>query len=482
MSMQTNLKMETPQNADDVRKIVEERIEALKGMAGAQETVTVEWRGQLRTIPVISMPVSLLCYNPGTHRIRAQRSMDAGREQELEKNPFGDKAQSYLHQLLMGDPTDPSKVDPSFLALKEDLREHGQSDPGIVTRSGILINGNTRQAALKELGQKNIRVGVLPTDASLEDIESIELSLQLRKDHKRDYSFMNFLLAIEERANANHLPATIQKDFRIKAASFDRSRWILEFVRDAIQRSKGAAAGNGAPSLRLVDFETHQGKLEELYRAYMVLKEKSPDEAEALREQRLLALAMNKSKTDLRLVESDFVKKYMKGVAVAPGTSSPPPSKIPGTSITVPGPSKEVEALRELTTSVLRARAIANAPSAASPDEVTKANEFLGKVEESLVKGLDHAGKQGRVIKRRFAAADRISDACDDLEFAVAAVAEARATSNFDPADLDESLMKLKSNLEKLSSIITRGADEGPDGVAWIRAVGKIVSNQTQNG
>src|ERR1017187_4321629 len=127
------------------------------------------------------MPVDLLHYNPDTHRIRAQRSINPALERDLETDPFGESGQNYLHQLLMGDPTDPSKTDQSFTALKDDLREHGQSEPGIITRAGVLINGNTRQAALKELGEKHIRVGVLPPDAGFDDLQSIELSLQLRK-------------------------------------------------------------------------------------------------------------------------------------------------------------------------------------------------------------------------------------------------------------------------------------------------------------
>lgn len=463
-----------PPNADQVRKVVEERLHALEAIKGAQETVTIEWRGQQYHLPVISMPVDLLHFNPDTHRIRAQRSMDPALELDLENNPFGEAAQNYLHKLLTGDPTDPSKVDSSFTVLKDDLRVHGQSEPGIISRSGVLINGNTRQAAFKELGEKNIRVGVLPPDAGHDDLRSVELSLQLRKDPKRDYSFMNFLLAVDERASAGELPVKIQGDFHIKATTYERSRWIWEFVTKAIERSRVAGSNGKVLAMRLVDFESHQGKLEELYRRYMALKAKSSDQADALLEQRLLAIVLDKSKTDLRLIEPDFVQRYMKsaldGITVPPTTAV----KIPGTAITVPGPSQDVQALRQLTTDVLRARSVANAVGAATPEEVTKAGGLLGKLDDSLVKALDHAGKQGRVVKRRFAPADRLSDASDDLELAVAAVAEARATGNFDPADLDEVLITLKSNFAKLSSIISRGADSDAEGLAWVRAVGQL--------
>jgi hypothetical protein len=420
------------------------------------------------------MPVDLLHYNPDTHRIRAQRSIKPDRERDLETDPFGESAQNYLHQLLMGDPTDPSKIDPSFTALKDDLRENGQSDPGIITRSGVLVNGNTRQAALKELGEKNIRVGVLPPDAGHDDLMSIELSLQLRKDHRRDYSFMNSLLAIEERAAAGELPAKIIGDFRIKATTYEQRRWILEFVGNAIERSAVVGANSKTLALRLVDFESHQGKLEELYRAYTALKAKSPDQAEGLREQRLLAIVLDKSKTDLRLIEPDFVQRYMKSALTGIAPIATPELKIPGTSITVPGPSQEVQALRELTTKILRAKSIAIAPETATPEETTKANKLLAKMDESVIKALDHAGKQGRIVKRRLAPIDRISDACDDLELAVSSVAEARATGNFEPADLDEILITLKSNLNKLSAIVTRGCESDTEGIAWIRAVTKL--------
>lgn len=466
--------MKTPSNAEQVRHIVEDRVREQERLNTPKETVTIEWRGQQMYLPVISMPVDLLHFNPDTHRIRAQRSLDPVREKDLESDPFGQSAQSYLHQLLSADPTDPTKIDPSFTALKEDLKDHGQNQPGIITRAGVLINGNTRQAALKELGEKYIRVGVLPPDAAYGDLEAVELSLQLRKDHKRDYSFMNFLLAIEERANAGELDKNIQDEFHIKASTYERSRWVLSFVREAIERSRVSRADGKSSALRLVDFETHQGKLEELYRAYIALKAKSPDEAEMLREQRLFAMILDKSKTDLRLIEPDFVERYMKGVLPETTASQKTSVKIPGTSISVPGPSAQVQAVRELSTTILRAKSVA---AAGGPDdEITKAKKVIESFERSLEKALDHAGKQGRVVKRRFAPADRISDACDDLNLAVQAVAEARSTGNFDPSDLDEILLTLKSSLTKLNAIVSRGSEVQSEGLTWIRAVGELSS------
>lgn len=463
----------SPPNAAEVRKIVEDRLAAID-KSSPQETVTVEWRGQQKAIPVIPMPVDLLHYNPDTHRIRAQRSIDPARERDLDNDPYGPSAQGYLHDLLKGDPTNPSQVDPSFISLKEDLEEHGQREPGIITRAGVLINGNTRRAALKDLGQSDIRVGVLPSDAGHEDLQSIELSLQLWKDHKRDYSFMNFLLAIDERVRSGKLPAGIQSDFRIKATTYERSRWILDLVFEAINRSKVSGAHNRELSLRLSDFEAHQGKLEELYRAYIALKRKSPDDAEALREQRLLALVLDKSKTDLRLIEHNFVKSYMPQ-ELQPSASAPH-RRIPGTTIVSAGPSQDVQALRELTTRALQARAVHSAAGDAMPLAVTNAADVLAKLNGAMVKALDHAGKQVRIVKKQLAAAVRLSDACDDLALAIDAIAIARSTNNFDVDDLEEALDSLKAHLQKLSSIVVRGSDSETDAITWLRAIGTLTA------
>lgn len=466
-----------PPNASEVRKVVEERLSALAKEGGAQETATIEWRERPKSIPVILMPIDLLSYNPDTHRIRAQRSLKPDLERQLRDDPFGVLAQTYLHELLKGDPTDPTKTDPDFTALLKDLDEHGQTEPGIITRAGVMINGNTRRAALRDIGERNIRVGVLPEDASQGDLLSLELSLQLRKEHRREYSFMNFLLALDERAEAGDLPAKIQQDFRIKPTTYDRSRWILDFVKEAISRSSVAIADGTMSSMRLVDFETHQGKLEELYRAYVTLKAKSPDHAEALREQRLLAIVLKKSKTDLRLIDPDFTKKYAKDIipdSVPTATSSS--IRIPGTSISVPGPSKDLQLLRELTTEALKAAAIALAGNRAEPKEIVRADSLLKKLDNAVDDGLQQAGKQARLLKRRLGPAERISDACDDLDLAVAAIAEARSTGNFDASDLDEALTALRANLSKLASLAARGSSNLGEGLNWLRTVAELSS------
>lgn len=460
------------QNADEVQKIVEERLKAVEQTQGVGETVRVEWRGQELDLLVITMPVDLLAYNPDTHRIRAQRTLDPERDSVLTAEPYGDGAQAYLHQLLKGDPADPSKTDTTFLELKDDLALHTQKEPGVINREGVLVNGNTRRAALKELGEPNMRVGVLPPDAGLEDIQAVELALQLRKVIRREYSFMNRLLAIEERMGSGWPREKILKEFHMKGPTLDRNLWILQTVKELLDRSRVDDGTGDEVGLRYVDFESDQGKLEELYRAYSALKTKSPDDAEALREQRLLAIARDKSKTDVRLIEADFFQKYPKMQSLLRqkpvNAEAPTIRRIPGTDIAAPPPTDRVQALGELTTTALRARAVSENRGSAAPAAVSEASATLQAIDAVLESVLDQAGRDGRVKKRRFAPADRLSDANEDLGLVLEAVAEARSTGNFAADDLDDGLLMLKAKLERLAQQVSKDANGG-EGVTWLK-------------
>ena len=466
--------METhPKTTVEVEKVIKQRLDALEDTPGSEETITVEWRGQPKHISIIPMPIKLLYYNPGTHRIRAQRLANADNHHHLDLDPFGAAAQASLHSLLKSDPAAPDKVDSSFDELKDDLELHGQREPGLITRSGVLINGNTRLAALKDLGSKHMRVGVLPPDASHEDLLTLELSFQLRKEYKRDYSYMNYLLAVDDLFSSDYSPSEIQDLLRISEKKYERSRWVLSFLKEAITRSQIKGINESDISLTLTDFEGHQGKLEELYRSYTEMKMKSPDNAEAIKEQRLLAILFDKSKTDLRLIEPDFVQKYVPSILPEEPKVTTPDKRLPGTSITAPGPSAEVEVLRSLATEVLQAHAVKLAPSS-PPGEMERATERLRKLEEELDGGLQKAGKNARLLMRKLAAVDRLGEVRDYLDLTLQAVAEAQSTGNFSPEDIDEVLTEISQGFRKLAQSVARVDSGDGDGLSWLRSIGPL--------
>ena len=96
--------------------------------------------------------------------------------------------------------------------------------------------------------------------------------------------------------------------------------------------------------------------------------------------------------------------------------------------------------LRAFTTKLLRAKAVEKAGDTVTTEEVAEAGASLHEVRTALDEALDKAGRTGRVLKKRFGPVERLSDANDDLLLCIEAVAEARATANFRPEDLDGDL------------------------------------------
>ncbi|WSF74160.1 ParB/RepB/Spo0J family partition protein [Streptomyces decoyicus] len=454
-----------PPKAAEFSELIKKRVGEVKNSGGTRETVTVDWNGQPLNVEVIDLPLSGLYYNPATHRIRAQRTHNAEKNSALESDPWSQAGQDYLGDLLQAEPADPIRRDPAFDKLKESLKEYGQNDPGLITHQGILVNGNTRAAALKELGAASMRVGILPESFTWADINAVELSLQLRKDHRRDYSYINRLLAMEEQASLGRTPDVIAKAFRIQVKTYDQERWILRVVRDQIERSE-----NGKAALRLVDFEDHQEKLKELHRDYSKLAASDPDRAETLKETRMAAITLGFSKTDVRHIEEGFQEHYLSPALpphLVPEAEQEESISVPGLGLSVPGASSRVSAARELNRRVLQAKARV-AASETSEEEKRAAQSLQDDVRKAFDKAIDRAGRDARLRKRKQIAPERLMDACAAIELCVVELVKARASRSLDEAAFDEAAVKLRDSVRQLAQQAGRGPHQPGEGVKWL--------------
>jgi hypothetical protein len=458
-----------PPRGSQISEIVKGQIEEAANSNG--EKVTIEWRGQPKHLYVISMPVDLLYYNPDTHRIRAQRSLDPVRDQALQDNPWGQVAQDYLDRLLKCQPSDPDKIDPDFEALRDDLESFSQRDPGLISVYGVLVNGNTRCAALRELGEKYIRVGVLPETSDWDDINTVELSLQLRKEQKRDYSYINRLIAMDEQLKLGRRPEDIAREFRIKKPTLEQDQWVYGVIRDAIDRSRT----NEDSVLREIDFEDHQEKLRELYRAYTKVAATDRDAAEALKETRLAMIVLGYAKTDLRFAQPDFYEKYLEPKLpddIKPTVGASASIKIPGLDVEVPGAVPQARVAKALADDLLRAKAAAQTVSSTDGDGAgSAADAKLAAARESFDRALKPAGRDARLQQRKLAAPERLSDACDDIELCAGDLAQSRATRAVDDSAFDDAVLRLRTAITKLAKEARRTFTEPGEGVDWLLTI-----------
>ncbi|MBO3103720.1 transcriptional regulator [Cellulomonas fengjieae] len=455
-----------PPKGEEINGVISQRLKQAMTEDGAK--VTIDWRGEPRHVYVISMPVDMLYFNPDTHRIRAQRTLDPERNKAIEEDPWGQAAQEYLHDLLRQRPANPDQTDPDYTALMDELDDVGQREPGIVSPHGILVDGNTRAAALLDLGEQNIRVGVLPDDTSRQDINTVELSLQLRKDRRRDYSYINRLIAIDEELGRGRSEADVAKDFNIKLATLQRDRWVYREILKAIDRSKTEDGG----SLRLVDFEQHQEKLRELHRDYTKLATTDPDAAKRLLQSRLAMVLLDYPKTSLRLAEADFHTRYLESRLpedLKPNVPTAEPVGvlgIPGTAL--PDQSSTSANAEALTNRLLRAKAITLDGGRATPAEVTAAAAVMKKARDTFDVAVKLAGQNAELVKRQTAVPERLTDAADYVTQCANEFAEARAKRALDEEAFDDALIVLRDSLESLARQAGRTFPAPGDGVAWL--------------
>lgn len=456
-----------PPKGQEIKTVIDQRLQQAMSDEGAK--ITIDWRGEPRHLYVISMPVEMLYFNPDTHRIRAQRTLDAKRNDAIEKEPWGLEAQTYLHDLLRQRPANPDQTDPDYTALMDELDDVGQREPGIVSPHGILVDGNTRAAALIDLGEQNIRVGVLPVDTSRQDINTVELSLQLRKDRRRDYSYINRLIAIDEELGRGRSEVDVAKDFNIKLATLQRDRWVYALILDAIDRSRT----EDGTALRLVDFEQHQEKLRELHRDYTKLAKTDPDSARQLKQSRLAMVLLDYPKTSLRLAEADFHTRYLESRLPADLKHEPkeveggtPVPGIPGA--TVPSQSNDSAAAEALTNQLLRAKAVALDSKSRPPEGVAQATDVMKQARETFDVAVKLAGQNAELVKRQTAVPERLTDAADFVLQCTNEFAEAKAKRALDDDAFDDALILLRDSLEGLARQAARTFSAPGEGVAWL--------------
>lgn len=462
-----------PREAAGNRELVAQRLKELRDGSGIPETLTVEWRGKPTYVEVIDMPVDVLRYNPGTHRVRAQRAYDPARDRALDEDPWSPESQDYLHYLLKALPADPSKTDKAFEDLTESLREYQQNEPGLITHEGILVNGNTRRAALKDLGRSSMRVGVLPESCEWSDIHAVELSLQLRPDTRRDYSYINHLLALEEQVKLGKPLAEIARSFHTTTPACDRDLWVLAQLRDLLSRST-----RGTVSLRLMDFEDAKEKFFELYRTYKTEGARNQERADLMKEGRLAAIVLEFAKTDVRFIQPDFHQRFLD--QRLPAELRPTPVQ-ESAAVAIPGLGRKVQAAgarvaeaKALTDSLLQARAVKAAGSAATSEEQTAAAEFFESAQKVFNEALEFAGKDFRLRKKRLAAPDRVADACKDLEQCVTDLVLARGNGSLDEGAFDDALLQLRIMMERVAVEADKSVPLPGEGLTWLNeAVGR---------
>lgn len=283
------------------------RIEAaLKALPRDNERIPIPWQDTMKPFPVIRISLDSVLLNHHSHRIRAQLESHPQRQLVVE-SPFSEGAQEVITEVLRGTE--------GFERLKINLAEEDQRDAGVITRAGLLVNGNTRAAALRDIEKKYIRVAVLPEDATQEEIDELELRLQMKEELKQDYTFTNELLFVDELiTHYSRTHEQIALDLRWAASRSPKElkkgkeqvcQWVrmLSLIRQ-IQELSGQ-------KLRLTEFDEKKQVLLEIDEEYQQAREVDPEKAAKVRDTRMIGVLVGLGYRELRQIDERFLENYL---------------------------------------------------------------------------------------------------------------------------------------------------------------------------
>jgi hypothetical protein len=287
---------------DELNKMPPERHEVARLPGSGQDPLLCQ---------VIQLGVDEVLLNHHSHRIRSQLEDDP-EWQKLKSDPQTEVAQKVIAKHVKA-----ARDLDQFNSLKESLLSEGQTDPGVISHDGVLINANTRVAAIREFedpSRRYIRVAVLPSSTQPEQLALLELRLQMRKELKEDYSLTNELLFIEELSSDRGLSDTqIAKEMRVDPENEKRGakevNLRLRFL-DLLRRLKKIPSEELA--LSYFDGRIRYEQLREVHRIHGSLLENDPGEAQRYLESFLLSVGVGVTSVhQIRHVDPRFVRRYM---------------------------------------------------------------------------------------------------------------------------------------------------------------------------
>ena len=192
--------------------------------AAAKATRFAPLRGRFQEIPVIEAPDAMLLYRVENGRLIAELEEYAGQHgvdlTDLRARQETVEVQRLLHRLLADKAASPAGP------ILQELAEVGvQTEPLLITGDGVLINGNRRLAAMRELLRRDPQryagfavasAAVMPADVTTAEMETTEAALQMAPETKLAYGWINRRLKLRrQREDLGLSDETIARAYRL---------------------------------------------------------------------------------------------------------------------------------------------------------------------------------------------------------------------------------------------------------------------------
>lgn len=432
--------------------LAQDRVAFLDSRQKTKWVTVPAWPRDNNDLPLVQLPVGWPMFSTLNHRTRAEQLAEisaAGRQDLFTRDPLGPEAQNAQYRILHSQD--------GFDQLKEDLQERGQQEPAIITADGILVNGNRRTAALRSLYQEDgildaqyVRCLVLPKDATLEELVDLETELQVAKDFKQEYSWVNEALLIEEhydRADKNwdRVAARMHRSVSDVRGMYEK----LQQLHQLVELSNGARLH--------VDFVENESVFDELAK---YIKNKSPQEADAVRAVYFLGVLTGTKYRDLRHLrrsdaatlvrselQSDAALKPILEAAEAAATGALQDDPLSDLLGNTDSPSP----LHSLLSFIATKRPQASVPLPTG--EQLLVQDVLKSISSSIAAAADEAKEERRDQDSLQAPLTRADKAIAELERVLDALPRARAFEEWDEVVLAGKIMDIRHIIERIELI-----------------------------
>jgi hypothetical protein len=424
-----------------------ERAEFLKARNVIGTVQVPAWPRAVKELSLVELEVDWVRFSTLNHRTRAEQRAAESRTGDkglFNQDPLGTKAQDAQYKILHSQD--------GFGDLKQDLSERGQQEPAIVTADGVLINGNRRSAALRSLyvednhpSARYVQCLVLPADATAAELIDLETELQIARDFKQEYGWINEAFLIEELFEREN------KDFARVAKRMHRTKADVQSLYDKLQQVHQLVDLSGG-ARQHIDFNDNEAAFDELAKH---IKNKQPAEAEAVRSVYFLGTLAGVPYRKLRLlrrpdaaalvhkeIENDPSLKQLLAVAGA----APDPAAEPDILDEVLGAPPQSGPITPVLT--LLATKKSDEAVVLAGGRSVDVQDVFGSLQSAITAAADEAKEEQRDQEAQTAPLARVNNAIDEFERALVALPRARTFSEFDESAVAERVRHLKSLLD----------------------------------
>jgi len=415
------------------------------------KTQVPAWPRAAKELNLVEVEVDWVRFSTLNHRTRAEQRAkiaQVGDSGLFTSDPLGPKAQQAQYGILC--------EQDGFRDLKQDLESRGQQEPAIVTADGVLINGNRRAAALRSLYKDDDRPAaryvqclVLPADATPPELIDLETELQIARDFKQEYGWINEALLIEELFDREN------KDFQRVASRMHREVSDVRSLYEKLQQVH-QLVDLSAGARHHIDFNENESAFDELAKH---IKNKQPSEAEAVRSVYFLGTLANVRYRKLRHLRrpdaATLVQKELEGdptlnrLLSTASSGLPEPSE-PDLLDEVLGNAAESAPLTSLL-SLLAGKRPDESVDIGDGDTVG-VSDILDSLGSAINAAADEAEEEQRDQTAQSTPLTRTDKAIAEFERAIAALPKARAFDGFDEAGMLERVKRLQKLIDGYSA------------------------------